>query len=69
MLIQLRRRKATRTGRAELRKRVTIEHKLARVECIQGDTARYAGVRKNELDLNRTAAILNLQEVARLRAA
>src|SRR4029078_2201344 len=46
MLIQLRRRKATRTGRAELRKRVTIEHKLARVECIQGDTARYAGCAK-----------------------
>lgn len=69
MLIELRRRKATRKGRAELRKRVTVEHKLARVGRIQGDTARYAGVRKNELDLNRTAAILNLQEVARLRAA
>jgi hypothetical protein len=69
MLIQLRRRKATRVGRAELRKRVAVEHKLARVDAIQGDTARYAGARKNELDLNRTAAILNLQEAARLRAA
>src|SRR6185437_8484459 len=69
MLIQLRRRKATRAGRAELRKRVRVEHKLARVAYVQGDTARYAGARKNELDLNRTAAILNLQEVARSRAA
>jgi hypothetical protein len=69
MLIQLRRRKATRTGRAELRKRVRVEHKLARVASVQGETARYAGARKNELDLNRTAAILNLQEVARSRAA
>lgn len=69
MLIQLRKKKATRAGRAELRKRVKVEHKLARVGWVQGDTARYAGARKNELDLNRTAAILNLQEVARLRAA
>ena len=69
MLIQLRRRKATRSGRAELRKRVAVEHKLARVGAIQGDTARYAGARKNELDLNRAAAVLNLQETARLRAA
>lgn len=69
MLIQLRRRKATRVGRTELRKRVKVEHKLARVGAVQGDTARYAGARKNELDLNRTAAILNLQEAARLRAA
>lgn len=69
MLIQLRTKKATRKGRAELRKRVKVEHKLARVGSIQGDTARYAGARKNELDLNRTAAIVNLQEVRRLRAA
>jgi hypothetical protein len=69
MLIQLRRRKATRRGRAELRKRVTVEHRLARVTMVQGNKARYSGARKNELDLNRTAAVLNLQEVARLRAA
>jgi hypothetical protein len=43
MLIQLRTRKATRKGRAELRKRVTVEHRLARIGAIQGDTARYAG--------------------------
>jgi hypothetical protein len=69
MLIQLRTRKATRSGRAELRKRVVVEHKLARVGQIQGDDARYAGARKNELDLNRTAAVINLQEIARQRAA
>jgi hypothetical protein len=38
MLIQLRRRKTTRAGRTELRKRVAVEHKLARVASIQGDT-------------------------------
>lgn len=69
LLIQLRRRKRTRAGRAELRKRVVVEHKLARVTWVQGDTARYVGARKNELDLNRTAAVINLQEVARHRAA
>jgi hypothetical protein len=69
LLIQLRRRKETPKGRAELRERVVVEHRLARVSSVQGNKARYAGARKNELDLNRTAAVLNLQEVARLRAA
>jgi hypothetical protein len=69
MLIQLRRRKATPQGRAELRERVVVEHRLARVTAVQGNKARYSGARKNELDLNRTASVLNLQEVARLRAA
>lgn len=69
MLIQLRRRKATPQGRGELRERVVVEHRLARVSAVQGNKARYSGARKNELDLNRTASVLNLQEVARLRAA
>lgn len=69
LLIKLRRSNATRAGRAELRERVVVEHHLARIGGIQGDTARYAGARKNELDLNRTAAIANLHEVARRRAA
>lgn len=69
LLIQLRANKSTPAGRAELRKRVAVEHHLARVASIQGDTARYSGARKNELDLNRTAALINLQEVARCRAA
>lgn len=69
LLIQLRRRKKTRTGRAALRQRVTVEHSLARISAIQGNVARYRGTRKNELDLNRAAAVSNLLEVARLRAA
>lgn len=69
LLIQLRARKAKRSGRAELRKRVSVEHRLARIGYTQGDTARYRGARKNELDLNRTAAVVNLFEIARRRAA
>jgi hypothetical protein len=69
LLIQLRRRNATRAGRAELRQRVGVEHRLARIGAAQGNKARYFGARKNELDLNRSAAIVNLQEVARRRAA
>lgn len=69
LLIKLRARKRTKAGRAELRQRVRVEHRLARVEATQGDTARYRGARKNELDLNRTAAVVNLFEVARRRAA
>jgi hypothetical protein len=69
LLIKLRRNNATKAGRAELRERVAVEHHLARIGGIQGDTARYAGARKNELDLNRSAAIANLHEVARRRAA
>ena len=69
MLVDLRRRNSTRAGRAELRERVTVEHRLARITATQGNKARYFGARKNELDLNRSAAIVNLQEVARRRAA
>jgi hypothetical protein len=68
LLIQLRRRSSSRPGRAELRKRVAVEHRLARVGAIQGDRARYRGARKNELDLNRAAAIANLHVLAALRA-
>lgn len=68
LLVQLRKRNATRGGRDELRQRVRVEHQLARIGATQGDTARYRGARKNELDLNRAAAIVNLQEVARLAA-
>jgi hypothetical protein len=69
LMIKLRQRKVTKAGRRELRKRVAVEHRLARVDATQGDTARYRGARKNELDLNRTAAVINLFEVARSRAA
>jgi hypothetical protein len=48
---------------------VAVEHRLARVGLIQGARARYKGARKNELDLNRAAAVANLQEAQRLREA
>jgi hypothetical protein len=69
MLVQLRRRNATKTGRAELRHRVGVEHRLAHIGATHGHKARYWGARKNELDLNRAASIVNLQEIARRRAA
>lgn len=59
-LIELRRRQKTPEGRAELRKRVVIEHSLARVGQIQGNKARYRGVRRNLFDLRRAAVVANL---------
>lgn len=56
-------------GRARLRERTTVEHSLARVDQIQGQKARYKGVRKNTFDLRRTAVIANLQRLARLPQA
>jgi hypothetical protein len=61
LLLQLRERRATREGRADLRQRVTVEHSLAAIASIQGPRARYKGIRKNSLDLRRCAAIANLQ--------
>jgi hypothetical protein len=69
LLIQLRKRKSTRRGRAELRKRVVVEHSLAQIGAIQGRRARYLGARKNLLDLNRAAALANLHALARIRPA
>jgi Transposase DDE domain/Transposase domain (DUF772) len=69
LLIQLRKRKSTRRGRAELRKRVVVEHSLAQISGIQGRRARYVGARKNLLDLNRAAALANLYALARIRLA
>lgn len=67
LLIDLRRARKTPEGRAKLRDRVVVEHGLARVGQIQGKRARYKGVRKNTLDLRRTAAVANLIEVNRVR--
>lgn len=69
LLVELRAAVKTPEGRAVLRERTPIEHTLAGVQQIQGSRARYRGVRKNCLDARRTAAILNLQELARRRAA
>lgn len=59
-LIELRRVQRTPAGRAELRRRVKVEHALAQVGQIQGNKARYCGVRKNLYDLRRAAVIANL---------
>lgn len=56
-------------GRAGLRERTTVEHSLARIDQIQGATARYKGARKNTLDLRRIAVVANLQRIARLPKA
>lgn len=69
LLIELRARRRTKRGRSELRKRVVVEHRLARLGAIQGDRARYRGTRKNELDTNRAAAIANLYVLASIRAS
>jgi Transposase DDE domain/Transposase domain (DUF772) len=69
LLIQLRAAAYTRAGRAQLRKRTGVEHRLARIGAIQGPRARYRGVRLNELDLNRSAILANLQLIANLRNA
>jgi len=50
-------------GRANLRKRVPVEHTLAHVSQRQGNRARYLGKRKNEYDLTRAAALVNLQVI------
>lgn len=69
LLIQLRAQQKTSKGRKELRRRVAVEHALARVGRVQGRRARYRGVRKNELDLNRSAAVANLITAREHRAA
>jgi hypothetical protein len=62
---RLRQRAATRAGRAQLRQRVEVEHRLAHLGARQGRRARYKGVRKNLLDARRTAAVLNLETLQR----
>jgi hypothetical protein len=49
------------TGRARLRKRVKVEHRLAHLSRRQGRRARYRGVRKNIYDLRRAAVLQNIE--------
>jgi len=58
---RLRKQIQTPTGRAALRERTIIEHKLAHISQRQGNGARYVGVRKNTFDLRRASAIQNLE--------
>ncbi len=62
---RLRKQIQTSTGRAALRERTTIEHKLAHISQRQGTHARYVGIRKNTFDLRRASAIQNLETLHR----
>lgn len=66
---RLRRLAGTKTGRALLRERVPVEHRLAHVSRRQGRRARYRGARKNVFDLRRASAITNLETIQRQRVA
>jgi len=65
LLVELRQRQSTATGRAQLRERVAVEHALAHIGHWQGHRARYRGTRKNLFDLRRTAVVHNLHIIAR----
>lgn len=65
---KLRKLQQSRTGRAKLRERVDVEHRLAHLSNRQGPRARYRGARKNTFDLRRLAAVQNLETIARRTA-
>ena len=62
---KLRAKSKTKRGRAALRKRTAVEHAIAHQWAHQGRRARYKGLRKNQLDGRRHAAVSNLQVAAR----
>src|SRR5712691_3212750 len=62
---RLRKQIQTPAGRAALRERTIIEHKLAHISQRQGNHARYVGIRKNTFDLRRASAIQNLETLHR----
>jgi len=66
LLVELRERQITESGRAKLRERVSVEHTLAHIGQWQGDRARYIGLRKNLFDLRRMAVVHNLHVLARI---
>lgn len=66
---RLRKLTAGPAGRARLRERVAIEHRLAHISQRQGRRARYLGLRKNLFDLRRSATVLNLETIHRVEAA
>jgi hypothetical protein len=65
---RLRKLQKTPTGRAKLRERVAVEHRLAHISRRQGRRARYCGVRKNLFDLRRACAIQNFETIQRKAA-
>jgi hypothetical protein len=54
----------TKRGRAALRKRTAVEHAIAHHLVHRGRRARYKGLRKNQFDGRRHAAVSNLQVAA-----
>ncbi|MEH1931314.1 MAG: transposase [Nostoc sp.] len=66
LLVELRERQTTESGRAKLRERVSVEHTLAHISQWQGAQARYIGLRKNLFDLRRMAVVHNLHVLARM---
>ncbi len=61
---QLRAKINTKRGRASLRKRTAVEHAISHQLAHQGRRARYKGLRKNQFDGRRHAAVSNLQVAA-----
>ena len=61
---KLRAKMKTQQGRASLRKRTAVEHTIAHQLVHQGHRARYKGLRKNQFDGRRHAAVSNLQVAA-----
>jgi hypothetical protein len=61
---QLRATSRTQRGRASLRKRTAVEHAISHQLAHQGRRARYQGLRKNQCDGRRHAAVSNLQVAA-----
>src|SRR5713101_1282182 len=61
---KLRTKMKTQRGRASLRKRTAVEHTIAHQLAHQGRRARYKGLRKNQCDGRRHAAVSNLQVAA-----
>ena len=67
--VELRARARTPEGRAALRARIPVEHRLAHIGQSQGRRARYVGTRKNLFDVRRHAAIANLHTARTLTIA
>ena len=61
---KLRAKLRTKRGRAALRKRTAVEHAISHQVAHQGRRARYKGLRKNQFDGRRHAAVSNLQVAA-----
>jgi Transposase DDE domain len=61
---KLRTKMQTQRGRASLRKRTAVEHTIAHQLAHQGRRARYKGMRKNQFEGRRHAAVSNLQIAA-----